>query len=154
MLDKKLITATFASALVFSTSTIGAREGESAKEKAVEYRHGVMEVFSWNLSAMGSMVKGETPYEKAVFERHARDLANAAQLDLLSGFPEDSVTDESDAKDEIWLNWKEFTEKFQNLQTQSAKLVEVSASGDMEKIKPQFKEAADACKGCHREFKQ
>ena len=139
---------------MFCGSGIQAHAAESPKEKAVEYRHGVMEVFSWNLSAMGEMVKGEAPYEKAGFERHARDLANAAQLDVLKGFPEDSVTEESEAKDEIWLQWKEFTDKFRNLQEQTVKLAEASASGDMDKIRPQLKETADACKGCHRQFKQ
>ncbi len=127
---------------------------ESAKERAIEYRQGLMEVLGWNLKAMAEVVKGEAPYDKAAFARHARDLASAAQLDLLKGFPEDSVSDESDAKDEIWLQWQAFSDRFRTLQEESGKLAALSASGDLEKIRPQFQETAAACKGCHQEFKK
>jgi cytochrome c556 len=127
---------------------------ESAKERAIDYRQGLMEVFGWNLTALGAVIKGEAPYDKAVFERHARDLASAAQLDVLKGFPEDSVSDESDAKDEIWLQWPLFGDKYRALQEETDKLARVSASGDLEKIRPQFQETAAACKGCHKEFKK
>jgi cytochrome c556 len=66
-------------------------------EKAVDYRQGVMNVFAYNVTSMGDMVKGKTAFDAAAFGRHAKDLAAAAQLDVLAGFPEDSINDESDA---------------------------------------------------------
>ena len=52
-------------------------------ERTLEYRQGLMEVFSWNMKAMGAMMKGEAPYDQAAFARHAGDLAKATSLDLL-----------------------------------------------------------------------
>ena len=120
----------------------------------IEYRQGVMEVFSWNLSAMASMVKGETPFDPAAFKGYATDLATASSLNVLKGFPEDSLGDESDAMPEIWLNWSDFEAKYKTLKEATAKLSEVAATGDEAAMRAQFKESAGACKGCHRDFKR
>lgn len=152
-MNRHLIKTFLGTALVLGASSAMAQEGE-ALTKQIDYRQAVMEVFSWNLSAMGDTVKGEVPYDKASFERHAQDLASATRLDVLKGFPDDSVSDDSDAKDEIWLQWNEFADKFRALQDEAAKLAEVSASGDIEKIKGQFKETAGTCKACHKAFKK
>lgn len=143
-----------ASLLLLGAAALTAQAGESAKERAIDYRQGLMEVFSWNLSAMGDVIKGEATYDRETFERHARDLASAAQLELLRGFPEDSVSDESDAKDEIWLQWPEFIAKYRALQEESGKLAAVSSSGDLEKIRPQFERTAASCKGCHKDYRK
>ena len=126
----------------------------SDAEDAVDYRQGLMEVFSWNASRMGAMVKGEVPFERAAFESYAKDLAAAARLDVLNGFPEDSVTEESDAKDEIWLNWAGFESSLEDLRTQAAKLAQIAASGDEAAIKEQFGATRKACKACHDDFKK
>jgi cytochrome c556 len=123
-------------------------------EDAIDYRQGVMNVFSWNLSRMGSMVKGETPFDAAAFKGHAMDLAAASNLDVMQGFPDDSVSDESDAKDEIWLNRADFDAKYQALKDAAAKLAEVSAGGNEGAMRAQFKEAAGACKACHNDYKK
>ena len=120
----------------------------------IEYRQGVMAVFSWNLSAMASMVKCETPFDSAAFKGYATDLATASSLNVLKGFPEDSLGDESDAMPEIWLNWSDFEAKYKALKEATAKLSEVAATGDEAAMRAQFKEAAGACKGCHRDFKR
>ena len=80
-------------------------------------------------------------------------LAAAAQLELMAAFPEDSITDESDAREEIWLDFKKFQDKHQALGEQSAKLAEVAARGDEAAMKEQFGATAKTCKGCHEEYR-
>jgi cytochrome c556 len=123
-------------------------------EDAIDYRQGVMNVFSWNLSHMGSMVKGETAFDAAAFKGHAADLATASTLAVTQGFPADSVSDDSDAKEEIWLNWSDFEAKYNALREAAAKLSQVAAGGDEGAMREQFKETAGACKACHKEYKQ
>ncbi len=122
-------------------------------EKAVDYRQAVMNVYAWNVTSMRDMVKGKTEFDAAVFARHAKDLAAAAQLELMAAFPEDSINDESDAREEIWLDFKKFQDKHQALGEQSAKLAEVAAGGDEAAMKEQFGATAKTCKGCHDDFK-
>jgi cytochrome c556 len=123
-------------------------------EDAVDFRQGVMNVFSWNLTRMGSMVKGETPFDAAAFKGYATDLAAASGMDVMQGFPDDSVSDESDAKDEIWLNRDDFDAKYKALKEAAAKLSQVAAGGDEGAMREQFKETAGACKACHKEYKK
>jgi len=128
--------------------------GAALADDLIEYRQAVMGVFSWNLSAMGSMVKGETLFDAAAFKDHAADLGRAASLNLLKGFPEDSVGDESDAREDIWLNWADFEAKYKTFKEAAAKLAEVAASGDEGAMRVQFKETAGTCKACHHDFKR
>ncbi len=142
--------------LTFLPILLAIATGASASdvEDAVDYRQGLMNVLSWNAERMAAMAKGEVPFDAAAFRGFASDLAAAASLDVLKGFPEDTVTDESDAKDEIWLEWADFQSKLKDLRTQSAKLAEVSHSGDEAAMKAQFEETRGTCKACHKAYKQ
>ena len=133
----------------------GAGESRAdAVEAAIDYRSSVMTVFRWNLKPMGSMAKGEQPYDQAVFAAHARDLAAASSLNVLAGFPEDSDLGETDAKAEVWMNWEDFEAKYRDFKTEAAKLAEVASDGDRDRVMAQFKVTADACKACHKQYKQ
>lgn len=131
----------------------GAAQAESAAEAAVDFRQGVMNVYAWNITAMRRMARGDAPFDVAAFQGYANDLSATAGLDVLKGFPEDSITDESDARDEIWLDWETFVERHGALKEQAAKLAEVAAAGDEAAIKEQFGKTAGTCKGCHDDFK-
>lgn len=142
-------------AITFAALVLAAGATQAGKvDDAVEYREGVMNVLSWNAGHMVAMTKGEVPFDRAAFQGYAADLAAAANLNLLPGFPEDSVTEDSDAKDEIWLNWADFESGLQALRSESAKLVEVAKDGDEAAIKSQLNATRRACKACHDEFKQ
>jgi cytochrome c556 len=136
-------------ALILST---GAQAADPV-QMAVDYRQALMNVYAWNVTSMRGMVKGDVPFDAEVFARHAKDLAAAARLEALAAFPEDSINDESDAREEIWLDFAKFEEKHQALREQSAKLAEVAAGGDEAAMKAQFGETGKTCKGCHDDFK-
>ena len=120
---------------------------------AVDYRQGIMNVLRYNVKSMGDMVKGKIEFDAAIFARHSKDFAAASSLDLLAGFPEDSLNDDSDAKDTIWLDWETFQEKYKAMQEQSSKLVEIAGKGNEAEMKEQFGLAAKTCKSCHDDFK-
>jgi cytochrome c556 len=119
----------------------------------LEYRQGLMDVYVWNIKPMGSMVKGKIPFDAEKFKHHATDLATATTLDLLAGYPEGSNQGETDALDEIWLDWDDFTAMNEQMKEKAAELERISASGDLEKIRPAYKALAAACKQCHKKYK-
>jgi cytochrome c556 len=133
--------------------TAGGAQAGSEVEKAVDYRQGLMNVFAWNVTSMGDMAKGKVPFDAAAFSGYGKDLAAAASLELLAAFPEDSINEDSDASDTIWLDWETFQKKHEALSEQSAKLAEVVAGGDEAAMKEQFRETAKTCKSCHDDFK-
>ncbi|PLY14391.1 MAG: cytochrome C [Sedimenticola sp.] len=154
---KKLVTHSLIAltlpALIASGSQALAAEKSSA-ERAIEYRESIMNIFSWNLKAMGSVVKGESAYDQAAFAQHAADLAAAARLNLLAGFPEGSDEGETGAKAEVWMTPDDFKEKYQALQTKSEALVSAAASGNLDAIRPAFGDTANSCKECHKAYKE
>jgi cytochrome c556 len=122
-------------------------------EKAVEYRQGVMNVYSWNMKAMGDMIKGKTKFDAQRFATHAQELAAASKFDLLSGFPEDSESDESDALAEIWMDFDDFKSKYRDMGSAAQTLSEVAQSGDQARMGAALKEAGKSCKACHKKYK-
>jgi cytochrome c556 len=122
-------------------------------EDAIEYRQAVMNVFGWNMKPMGAMVKGKVPFDQKAFKRHAGDLANAASLDLLAGFPEDSDEGETDALAEIWIDFDDFTKKYQDLRKAADALKKASGGSDQKQIKAAFGDLGKACKSCHKAYK-
>ena len=141
--------------LVMALSIVAnAHAGEEGdNERAIEYRQAVMNVMGWNMKPMGAMMKDKMPYDAAAFARHAKDLASAASVDLISGFPEDSDAGETDALPDIWLDFEDFKQKFQNLQNSSNNLNEAVSAKDQGKIKAAFAELGKACKACHKAYK-
>jgi len=102
---------------------------------------------------MSSMMKGKTPFDQKAFATHARDLAGAANLNLLPGFPEDSESDESDALPEIWMEFDDFEKKYQNLSKVTKALSEISATDDKAAVGQALDKVGKACKACHKKFK-
>jgi cytochrome c556 len=126
--------------------------GNSAS-KAIDYRTSVMQIFKWNMGFMSAMAKGEIPYDHAAFARHAGDLAAATRLDLLGGFPEGSDDGDTDALPEIWLDWKAFTAKYQDLQHAASELEQAAAGADQTLAKTKLGTLGKACKSCHDKFR-
>ena len=124
-------------------------------EQAVEYRQSIMGVIGWNFKHMAGMMKGKIPYDQKAFAAHARELATAADHNILSGFPEDSDdSDETAAKAEIWMSWDDFEEKLKALRVEAKALDAVAAKGDKEAISQQFGKTGKTCKACHKEYKE
>lgn len=140
--------------LLISTAAVAQENGDGTIERAVEYRQSLMTVLGWNMKSMGAMLKGKQPYEPALFTRRARDLNAAAHLDLSAGFPEDSVNDESDAKDEIWLDWEKFLSKLDAMREKSDALARIADSNDMNAVRKAYSELGKSCKSCHKAFRK
>lgn len=132
---------------------LAATAAQADIQKHIDYRQAMMNVYAWNITSMRDMVRGEVAFDAAAFARHAEELATAARLEILAAFPEDSINEDSDARDEIWLDWAKFESKQKALREESAKLAEVAASGDEGAIKAQFGATSKTCKGCHDDFK-
>ena len=135
--------------LTFSASSLAAKP-----EDAIKYRQGVMTAQGWNFGAMGAMIKGEKPYDKAEFAKRAENLAALSKM-ALEGFTiEGSDKGKTKAKPEIWQKMDKFKGGTEKLATETAKLSQVAQGGDMSAIKAQFSETAKVCKGCHDNFRK
>ncbi|OIN01766.1 cytochrome C556 [Idiomarina sp. MD25a] len=123
-------------------------------ESAVKYRQSALSIMRDNFAAMAAMVKGEEPYDAAVFSNRASDFARLTHIPW-DGFAVEGAMpgDDTDALPAIWDNWEDFESRANQLITDADSLVDAAASGSMDEIKPAFMAAAKNCKGCHDQYK-
>ncbi len=150
-----LVTLSTWGAISFAHSEHFTKNTRSA-EQSYDFRTATMTVYKWYLSPMGAMVKGKTEFNAKAFAQYADGLATASHLNLMEGFPKDSGedhVDDSDAKEVIWKNMKDFAAKYKNLQNEAQALAKVSKTGNEAAMKAQFKKTAGACAACHKKYK-
>ena len=153
MVEKRKLAAGLVGALLlYGAGGESATAGEL--ERALDYRQGVMNVFNWNMKSMSDMMKGKKPFDSAVFARRADDLAKAASLDLLAGFPPDSDQGETDARPDIWFDFEDFSQKLVDLREASQALSKAVASGDKAAIGDALGKTGKRCKACHENYKE
>jgi len=119
----------------------------------VSYRQSLFALLGANFGPMSSMIKGEIPWNDQQFIGWSEDLARAAELNILRGFPTGSESGRTRAKPEIWSNMTDFEAKIADLRRETTLMAEVSASGDKKAIMQQFLKTGGTCKACHDEYK-
>ena len=126
--------------------------GEIAADKAkamVEYRHAFYEGLGKHMKMSAMIIKGEVD-RPGDLAKHARAL-HEASTSIPHLFPKgtEPSAHKSEAKPEIWTDWKGFMEKQKAFETASAKFVEVAEQGDMKAAGAQFRKVGMSCGGCH-----
>jgi cytochrome c556 len=121
-------------------------------DAVIKYRQSVMSAQGGHMGAMAQIVRGKVDYPDQLLV-HARALNSIAQnIDML--FPEGSDFGETDAKEEIWSNWDKFKQAAERLSTETQAFVKAVESKDQSAINKNFKELGEACKTCHKKFRQ
>jgi cytochrome c556 len=124
-------------------------------ENVIKYRQSVMKAIGGHLGAIVGVVKGEVSYLDHV-AAHARGINEMSKL-LVGLFPEGTSQFEfsnTRALPEIWDDFSKFEAAAKALEVESAKMVEVAASGDLGAIGGQLQNLGKACGGCHKPFRQ
>lgn len=120
-------------------------------DKVVAYRKAVMDSLGAHITAISSVVKGDTSYVGHI-AAHASAMAAVAGM-IPDIFPEGSGVGDTRAKPEIWKNRSKFDEAAKNLKVQATKLAEVAPGGDVAAIGAQLGQVGKACGGCHDTFR-
>ena len=148
---RKLVLAVSA---VAAMVTAGAALAQSAADKSIKYRQGVLNVVGWNFGPMAAMVKGERPYDKEAFARMAKNVATMGPM-AMEGFGPgtDKGGVETKAKPEIWTKMDDFKSKMTKMNDEATKLAAISQTGTLDEIKKQFGATGATCKACHDDYK-
>ena len=123
------------------------------KEPMQSYRQSYFALVAMNFGPIGSMVKGEMPWDEAKLNTFASDLAALATMDVSRAFPPGSDKGTTRAKPEIWDNQEDFKAKLEDMQQALAALQVAAGSGDKKIIAEATGAAGKACKACHDEYK-
>jgi len=144
-----LLGIAFLAALFVLADVSGARADDAA---AIGYRQKLMQVNGFHAGSLGAILKGEWPYKEDA-AAHARGLAANAML-IANAFKMQTADVKTDAKPDVWKEWTKFEEKAKGLETESAKLAEIAAGGDLKAIGGQMQKVGGACKACHDDFRK
>ncbi len=128
-------------------------QAQMKPEDAIKLRQSAMKLVGYNFGNIGAMVNDKKPYNKD------EAIRNATNIEGLAGQPFEFFVAGSDkgdtkAKGDIWKESDKFKAAADKLQVESAKLAQVSKSGDMAALKTQFGATAQACKACHDNYKE
>ena len=122
-----VVGASLAAALTASTWAIGHGKATGIVKERMES----MVVLRDAARALGGMIKGEAAYDAEAVRAHARTIGQHAGAALTVRFPEGTGGMPSEAKDEIWSEWDEFTRIANQLELLADGLAEAADNGLM-----------------------
>lgn len=121
-------------------------------EEQIKYRRSVMTMIKWHEERMAPMLKNPKTFKRDEV------LRNATYIEMLSqvadeGFVAGSHEGETQAKPEIWKEWRAFKGLNDDFRREARKLREVATKGEPAAIKTQLGEVNKVCKSCHSDYK-
>ena len=123
-------------------------------EDAIKYRQSGMTLMSNHFGRIGAMANGKAPFDAKAAADNAEVVAFVSRLPF-AGFVEG--TDKggnTKAKPNIWTENDKFKAGAGKMQEEVAKLNTAAKTGNLDKIKAAFGEAAKACKACHDDYRE
>ena len=138
------------SACLFSGMTLAAHAADS--EDIIKYRQNVMKSQGAHLAAAGAIIQGKVDYKNQLAD-HAKAL-QASTKDIPGLFPKDSDFGETKAQDSIWKNNADFQKRAKDTHNKADALAKAVAANDSKNYGARFKDVADSCKVCHKDYRK
>jgi len=151
-----LMTIRFLIALAVIASGAGVAGFAHAQQKpedVIKFRQSVMTVQAWHMRPMALMVKGQQPYDAALFAWYAGVVQQTSFMlpdAFATGSDKGAATK---ARPEIWTDAGKFKQRVDGFQADTAKLVEAAKSGNLEAVRGPFGAVGKNCGGCHESFR-
>jgi len=131
---------------------VGSAQAQQKPEDVIKYRKAVMTVQGWNMRPLALMVKGQQPYDAALFAWYAGVIQSTSFM-LPDAFAAGSDKGDTRAKPEIWKDAAKFKQAVDNFNADAAKLVAATKAGTLDAVKGPFGALAKNCGGCHNDFR-
>lgn len=139
--------------VIASLSAVSAQaDGHEADDAKTQYRQTMMSSVGANMGAMSAIMKNGLTLPGHI-ENHAGQLAQSAKL-IAAAFRTKTKTKDTDAKAEIWTDWKGFEMAISDFEVAAKKLQAAAASGDAAAMGPAMRGLGKSCGGCHKTFRK
>lgn len=126
-------------------------QAESDPENVIKFRQSVMKANGAHMSA-AAIVQGKVEYKDRLAD-HAKALEMFTK-NIPALFPKGSdFGADSKALDSVWAKPAEFEKLSKDTQTKAAAFAKAVAAKDAQ-LGPKFKELAESCKACHKDFRK
>ncbi len=125
---------------------------EADPENLIKYRQGAMSALGGHMSASAQIVRGKVGYgEHLLFHAEAIQAISGRVAEM---FPEGSDFGETDAKEAVWEKPEDFHEAARKGGKAADDYLLAVKGGDKAVIGQSFRSLADACKQCHKKFRE
>ena len=121
-------------------------------EDTIKYRQAVMKSVGGHTGAIAQIVRGKVDHKEDLAyhaESISRSLDNVPKL-----FPDGSDFGETRALASIWEKSDDFKQKASDAKDAAAAFAAAAESGNESEIGPKFKTLVDACKACHKDYRE
>ena len=130
----------------------GVVPAESEPENVIRYRQGAMSALGGHMGASAQIVRGKVGYgDHLLFHAEAIEAVSRRVSEM---FPEGSDFGETDAKELVWEKWEEFQKLARKGEQAAGDYLVAVKGGDKAVIGKSFRSLADACKQCHKKFRE
>ncbi|MDX1737961.1 MAG: cytochrome c [Alphaproteobacteria bacterium] len=146
-MKKKMVMSVMVASMVFGGVAI-AHEGATG---VIKERMEMMGVMKNAMKVLVPMMKGEVDYDAAAVREQAKNIQSVSGEVFTSKFPEGSLMHPSEAKEEIWTNWAEFTKLSVQMQD-AGKALELAADTKADAMAA-FGNVGKTCGACHSQFR-
>lgn len=148
-----------AGAVLYSPATTATEIVKASSKKQAEtvtkYRKSLLQLVRSNMSPLGAMAKGKIPMDADVIA------LNASRIEFLANMMQDYfATDttnhsvDTNADDDIWDEYDDFTSKANDLVSAAAKLQELVANKQTKDFRKGIGAIGASCKACHDDYKE
>ncbi len=142
-------------ALTLATALIGVTAGvraESDPEDIIKYRQNVMKSNGGNLAAAGAIIQKKVAFNDRLAD-HARAVA-AGSKNIAALFPDGSDFGmDTNALEAVWKDRAKFEKLAKDSEKKAAVFAKAVSAKDAQ-LATRFKELADSCKACHKDFRK
>ena len=121
-------------------------------EDIIKYRQNVMKSQAAHLAATAAIIQGKVDYKNQLGD-HVQAL-QATTKDIPSLFPKGSDFGETKALDAVWSKNADFQKLAKDTQHKAEALAKAVAANDSANYGARFKDVADSCKACHKDFRK
>jgi len=121
-------------------------------EDIIKYRQNVMKSQAAHLAAAAAIIQGKVDYKNQLGD-HVKSL-QASTKDIPGLFPKDSDFGETKAHDAVWSKSADFQKLAKDTQQKTDALAKAVVANDSKNYGARFKDVADSCKACHKDFRK
>lgn len=135
--------------------TMGAAVAHESSSPAVNARQHVMQLYAFNLGALGAMAKGDVEYDAAAASVAASNLAMLSSMDQSAMWPagsDNSMESTSRALPDIWQNFPDVGAKSMAM-VQAAAAMQEAAGQDLASLRAAMGPLGGACSACHKAYR-
>jgi len=121
-------------------------------EDIIKYRQNVMKSQGAHLAASAAIIQGKVDFKNQLGD-HVKAL-QASSKDISGLFPKGSDFGETKALDAVWTKNADFQKLAKDTQQKTDALAKAVAANDSANYGARFKDVADSCKACHKDFRK